>query len=319
MTTEKTTVAELLSAARTEQKIGLKAIASEICVRSSYLVAIEAADYAALPGKTFAIGFVKSYAAALGLDSTKIVEDFKVEYNETVPTEEINLLDGTAKVIGSAKSKKNAPSWLSPILGLIGVGTCWMVFGGSVAAPFMAAHITDSGTTIEEAELASVQATLNIEASDTTGTVPRSVNQESPQTSVALPLTAQTPLTAIADSTHPNHSFFATAVYADGDETMSVAGDFMLEAVEDSWVRIAHENGTEMWSGILREGQSYRPQADGTMLLSTSNAGGVMLQVGTGEPEVLGARGGLVSDLKVEDTRLLTVHETSSFPASQAE
>ena len=44
-----------------------------------HLEAVEEDNFALLPGKTYAIGFVRSYAGYLGLDLTKMVERYKQE------------------------------------------------------------------------------------------------------------------------------------------------------------------------------------------------------------------------------------------------
>ena len=104
-------------------------------------------------------------------------------------------------------------------------------------------------------------------------------------------------------------SFFTPPVHAAGDTIVGAKADFRLEAIEDSWVRLANSDGTEIWSGILRQGQTYRPQTSGMVLLSTSNAGGVKLQVGTDTASILGGRGEIISALRLEETALLTAHD----------
>ena len=44
-----------------------------------HLLAIERSDYAALPSSTYAIGFTKSYARAVGMDETAIASDLRTE------------------------------------------------------------------------------------------------------------------------------------------------------------------------------------------------------------------------------------------------
>lgn len=48
-------------------------------VHSRYLVALEEGDFSALPSRVFAIGYVRAYAGALGLDEQLAVERFKRE------------------------------------------------------------------------------------------------------------------------------------------------------------------------------------------------------------------------------------------------
>ena len=66
---------------RARQQIGqdLRSIAEVLCIRYSYLDAIERGQYENLPGATYAVGFVRSYAEYLGLDGEQVVERFKSE------------------------------------------------------------------------------------------------------------------------------------------------------------------------------------------------------------------------------------------------
>ncbi|MBL4639782.1 MAG: DUF4115 domain-containing protein, partial [Kordiimonadaceae bacterium] len=106
--------------------------------------------------------------------------------------------------------------------------------------------------------------------------------------------------------------FFTAPLHAAENDIVRVEGDYTLEALEDSWVRLADGDGTEIWSGILREGQSYRPQTSGVLLLSTSNAGGLMLQIGASEAALLGTRGEIVSELKLAEAKHVTLQGDAS-------
>lgn len=66
---------------RARQQIGqdLRSIADVLCIRYSYLDAIERGQYENLPGPTYAMGFVRTYAEYLGLDGDNVVERFKNE------------------------------------------------------------------------------------------------------------------------------------------------------------------------------------------------------------------------------------------------
>ena len=52
-----------------------------------HLVAIETGDYAALPARTYAVGFSRSYAKVVGLDQAEIVAAVRSELNAKEPVE----------------------------------------------------------------------------------------------------------------------------------------------------------------------------------------------------------------------------------------
>jgi cytoskeleton protein RodZ len=73
------TVGQDLRAARLRRGDDLATVSRSLKIRKDHLEAVEEDNFAGLPGKTYAIGFVRSYAGYLGLDSTKTVERYKQE------------------------------------------------------------------------------------------------------------------------------------------------------------------------------------------------------------------------------------------------
>jgi cytoskeletal protein RodZ len=72
-------VAEALRHTREEHGQDLGTIAEILRIRHAYLEAIESGDFDRLPGTTYALGFLRTYAEFLGLDGDEIVERFKRE------------------------------------------------------------------------------------------------------------------------------------------------------------------------------------------------------------------------------------------------
>src|SRR5262245_38341021 len=72
-------VGQDLRKARERKGEELDHIARVLKIRQDYLAAIEESAMEALPGRTYAIGFVRSYATYLGLDGEDYVERLKAE------------------------------------------------------------------------------------------------------------------------------------------------------------------------------------------------------------------------------------------------
>ena len=68
-----------LRVARERRGEDLRAIAMSLRIRREQLEALEESRYDDLPGRAYAVGFVRSYAEYLGLDSAHIVERYKAE------------------------------------------------------------------------------------------------------------------------------------------------------------------------------------------------------------------------------------------------
>lgn len=62
-------------------------IAAQTRIPERHLAAIETGDFAALPGKTYAVGFSRTYAKALGLDAEAIAAAVRRELAAQKPTE----------------------------------------------------------------------------------------------------------------------------------------------------------------------------------------------------------------------------------------
>jgi cytoskeleton protein RodZ len=73
------TVGQDLRAARIRRGDDLAAVSRALKIRKDHLDALESDQLDRLPGKTYAIGFVRSYARYLGLDAAVLAERFKAE------------------------------------------------------------------------------------------------------------------------------------------------------------------------------------------------------------------------------------------------
>ena len=72
-------VSETLRQGRIKAGLSLNDVAELLCIRRVHLQAIEDGRFAELPGKVYAIGFVRSYADFLHLDGENLVQRFKRE------------------------------------------------------------------------------------------------------------------------------------------------------------------------------------------------------------------------------------------------
>ena len=70
-------VGSLLRARREELDLDIAAIGEALRIKPAFLAALEQGRTQDLPGPTYAIGFVRSYARHLGLDANEYVERFK--------------------------------------------------------------------------------------------------------------------------------------------------------------------------------------------------------------------------------------------------
>jgi cytoskeleton protein RodZ len=81
------TIGGLLRATRLKLGEDLKSASRVTKIRPEYLEALEEGKIAALPGRTYAIGFLKTYADFLGLDPAECLAKFKTEHAPPPPVE----------------------------------------------------------------------------------------------------------------------------------------------------------------------------------------------------------------------------------------
>ena len=74
-------VGSLLKEMRLQKGLRLPDVAKRLCIRKIYLEAIEDSNYKELPPFPYGVGFIRSYADYLGLNSSNIVELYKEETN----------------------------------------------------------------------------------------------------------------------------------------------------------------------------------------------------------------------------------------------
>lgn len=73
---------ELLRRAREQKNLSLEDIAKKTRIPQRHLISIENGDFDALPGRTYAIGFAKSYARTVGLVDASIGSQLRAEMDE---------------------------------------------------------------------------------------------------------------------------------------------------------------------------------------------------------------------------------------------
>lgn len=84
---EATSVGQFLKYTRLGQHKDLELVSKVLCIRTHYLKAIEEDDYKELPPVPYGMGFVRSYAAYLGLNAERLVQCYK---EEAMPSKDLH-------------------------------------------------------------------------------------------------------------------------------------------------------------------------------------------------------------------------------------
>ncbi len=107
-----------LLAARERLGWALADVAAMLRIRPSYLEALEAGRLNQLPGNVYALGFLRSYATALGLDAEEVARRFRAEAGEIPRHSEL--------VFPVPVPERGLPAGALILLGLILVGGAYI-------------------------------------------------------------------------------------------------------------------------------------------------------------------------------------------------
>lgn len=122
-----------LRAGREALGLSIKDIAARTRITQRHVEAVEAGDYASLPGRPYALGFARSYAKAVGLDEKQIAEDVRRELDGSAPRPEPRVIH-QFEVGDPDKTPSQMVSWLAMLL-VVAVIAMGLVFWRSYYWP----------------------------------------------------------------------------------------------------------------------------------------------------------------------------------------
>ena len=109
-----------LRAAREERGLSLEQVAAETRIPQRHLVAIEAGDFGQLPGRTYAVGFSRTYAKMVGLDQDDVAAIVRAELDAQAGEEDYR--PASFEPGDPARAPSRALFYFSIFAGLIVIG-----------------------------------------------------------------------------------------------------------------------------------------------------------------------------------------------------
>jgi cytoskeleton protein RodZ len=290
------TVGQDLRAARLRRGDEIAQVSRALKIRKDHLEALEEDRLEALPGKTYAIGFVRSYARHLGLDATAYVERYKRDISGR----------GEDKVhepapIHQDDGRRLPQGWriiTGAVLLLLGWGAWHLLPGGlnsnqpvppapalnppkpaAPPKPVQAAVPSPAASTAPLAANASAGSPTT--AQEATATPPPAAGAKTPATSlppasaatsaspIALPATSQ-PQAAVVPASNGAGQIFGTA---------NVNPRVILRARGDVRITVKNATGQTILNRDFKSGDSFQvPNVPG-ITMATSDGGAVELDL----------------------------------------
>lgn len=145
------TVGMFLKYTRLNQKKTLDSVSKTLCIRKIYIKAIEDSNFEELPPVPYGIGFVRSYAEYLGLNSDRIVQCYK---EESMPQKKEEPLKKATVSGHKILTKPNLRQILIGIAAILCLYLIWLVWCGKTENTPQKTDITVTESQIlEEPEL----------------------------------------------------------------------------------------------------------------------------------------------------------------------
>lgn len=263
---------EELRDARVALGLSLEDIAASLRIRRPYLVALEEGRVHDLPAPAYAVGFVRTYARALGLDEDEVVRRFREASGPVVQRK-------TDLVFPEPVPERGLPAGAVILVGAmlaVGAYAGWYQWSGS------------GDRTVDA--VAPVPARLE-----------HAARLEPAPAATPSPPPAASPVNAQAAPAPP----LATAPPAPPPAATATEGRIVLRARADAWIQLRDRGtGTVILNRVLRPGESYTVPPREGLLFTTGNAGGLDIMVDGQPVPALGGAQAVRRDLLLEPERL---------------
>ncbi|WP_322025970.1 helix-turn-helix domain-containing protein [Burkholderia sp. BCC1977] len=273
-------------------------VSARLKVAPQKLRALEAGDISHLPGVTFALGVVRSYAKMLGVDPEPFAQALRRERG--VPEVDLSmpassgtdLPRGRVSIPLGGSSRHHPWLWGTAIVVVAVIAVLMWHTGGDSSS--WLARFKGGGDT-EHASAASAPAASSAEeavaggASTAAGNdapAPVAASAAAPQ---AVASAAPAPAPAAAPASQPVVATAAAsgaAVPAQPASVVVAAGQSMVElkVKQDCWFSVRDKNGKELFSALVRAGETKQVAGDGPFKVTIGNKAGLDAVAFDGKP-----------------------------------
>ncbi len=334
---ESSGLGRVLKRARLAQGLDIPEVAQRLRIRPEYLEALEEGDHAKLPGRVYAIGFVRTYSSFLGLDSAVAIERFK---SEAVSLDHAHLLPPTPPPEGRVPG--GALLFVSLVSAVVLYGGWWVMSAEERRLPEIVAEVParlqQLVDVVAQAREAVVVRLPRGDASPSTG--PGTASAAPPPMPAVLQPLAQPassiPVASLPDarpveetenaelaeddeSTRPAPESMAAAPTPSApSNTVTAAlpasvaplsadagvGRILLRAREENWVQVRDGANAPLMTRVLKPGDVLKVPDRGGLTLMTGNAGGLDILVDGETVPSLGAPGQVRRNVALDADRL---------------
>ncbi|AQQ26381.1 helix-turn-helix domain-containing protein [Burkholderia orbicola] len=274
-------------------------VSARLKVAPQKLRALESGDISHLPGVTFALGVVRSYAKMLGVDPEPFAQALRRERG--VPEVDLSmpassgtdLPRGRVSIPLGGSSRHHPWLWGTGIV-IVAVVAVLMWHTGGDSSSLLARF---KGGEAEHASAASATAASSSAEEAATNGASAAVANEVPAPAAASATPAQAIASAVpapaapvatAAASQPVAATAAASAAAPAQPASVVvaAGQSMVElkVKQDCWFSVRDKNGKELFSALVRAGETKQVAGDGPFKVTIGNKAGLDAVAFDGKP-----------------------------------
>ncbi|OXI90670.1 helix-turn-helix domain-containing protein [Burkholderia sp. AU31652] len=277
-------------------------VSARLKVAPQKLRALEAGDISHLPGVTFALGVVRSYAKMLGVDPEPFAQALRRERG--VPEVDLSmpassgtdLPRGRVSIPLGGSSRHHPWLWGTGIVVVAVVAVLMWHTGGDSSS--LLARFKSGDAEHASAASAPAASSSSVEGAVSSGASAAVANEvpapaaasAAPAPAVASAAPAPAPVapvvTAAASQPVVATSAASTAAPAQPASVAVPAGQSMIElkVKQDSWFSVRDKSGKELFSGLVHGGEAKQVAGDGPFKVTIGNKAGLDAIAFDGKP-----------------------------------
>lgn len=284
-------VGQVLTRAREHYGLTVDDVSLSLRIRASYIQALEDDDVSVLPGRVYAIGFIRSYAEFLGLDGDKIIYLFKTHTLGNAARPELNF-----PLPASESKLPNIYTLIGSFVALAIIFTAFSILSDAGDAPQIIPPANISNLKITPYSEAMVFGPPMIDTDMNAKIDEMNLNTITDNAEDALAVTD------IVENVIKDMDVKDTDQVIQETEPAEEARSsrVTITVLQESWIEIKNsESGKVITAKLLKPGDKYNVPPEDSLVLNSGNVGGLVFIVDGERLGVLGKKGEVVRNMKL--------------------
>ena len=264
-------IGEYLKNVRTKRNITLETISKELNISYSYLVEIEKDNFFKTPGGVYTIGFIRAYSKYLGLNSSELIKEYKAQISESEIIKPIEL------------QKPLISSFFTVIL---------------VSLVFYKLFISDYNSQPEYALTPDLPENFETKIDENDVKIALS-NLKNKQTNKEI-INNQIDNTDLLTNTineFKNNTIFALASKPKELDKNDIKNLISISVIKPTWIQLIDSDKNIIISKLMEINDLYNYSIKDNFLLTTGNAGNVVVSIGDKVMGKLGKQGEVLDSI----------------------